>query len=99
MADSLCCHSPNVVYDALEMSAIVLLSVAPEDQTAWTQINETRKHRLTGSADEHMQELAFSISTSGSYTAQRQTSSAMSACRKQQDGMTRSASTDLTVGG
>jgi len=57
------------------------------------------RNRLTGSADEHMQELAFSISTSGSYTAQRHTSSAMSACRKQRDGTTRSASTDLTVGG
>ncbi len=99
MADSLCCRLPDVVYDMLELSVLVLLSVALEDQTVWTQISETPKHRLTGLADEHMQELAFSISTSGSYTAQRQISSAMSACRKHRDGMTRSASTDLTVGG
>ncbi len=43
MAVSLCCHLPNVVYDMLELSAIVLFGVAPEDQTVWTQIIETQK--------------------------------------------------------
>jgi hypothetical protein len=99
MADSLSCRPPNVVYDILKVSGKVLFSLAPEDQTAQIQTNETWKPRLAGLADEYMQELAFSISASGSYTAQRQTSSAMSACRKQQDSMNRSASTDLTVQG
>ena len=99
MADSLYCHSPHVVYDVLEMSAIVCVDCEARGGNNLDTNFSAWKHRLAGVADEHMQELAFSISTSGSYTAQRQISSAMFACRKQRDAMTRSALTDLTVCG